>query len=145
MTQALQKLLAKLEGRRRDDYESVHSAVPGICLCLVAASKRGRWKLGQESVLTAYSRACGYRGGVEELARVALNKPYKFHQKHVAVERSQTREHTNEVRLEVIRELMAEELCWQLLELAEAEGIAGFPMRTGPSPLSPVRPFRAAV
>jgi hypothetical protein len=145
-----------VDGGRRCNRRP-HPATADLGFLLVAAPKKG------ESALAGYARSCRYRGGVEELYRVAMGDGDRFYDKHAKVVTyasphrrgngkpmppvAPSREHVERVRRKVVRRFLVEELCWQLLEYIDAEDatIAGYHVqKDGPVPLSPVRPMRAA-
>jgi hypothetical protein len=107
-----------------------------------------------ESKLTAYARACRYRGGVEELYRVATSDGDRFYEKHAKVTarpsphyRNGTREppivpsreHVERVRGKIVQRFVVEEMAHRVIDAAEA---ATGHRLIAHEPLSPCRPMR---
>jgi hypothetical protein len=155
MNKGTLKRLEVLEAKRaKRDADPANLNMTGIfadlAILFVATPRKG------EPVLTAYARGARYRGGVEELYRVATSDSDRFCDKHAEVVTypsphyrnwaamppiAPTREHVEGVRRKIVERLVVEELAHRVIDAAEA---ATGHRLIGHEPLSSVRPMRPA-
>jgi hypothetical protein len=147
----LENLEAKRAKRKADVAKSLDMTgfFADLGILFVANPKR------REPVLVAYARGARYRGGVEELYRVAVNDGDRFYEKHAKATTQPSphrrpdgvplppimpsREHVEDVRGRIVQRFLAEELAHRVIDAAK--GATGHRLILH-EPLSPVRPMR---